>query len=80
MWRYEMAKWRETLVCWIVWHLPRSLVYWATIRLFAHATTGRWGSETPDSVTIWTALKRWERVPDNRRIVADRYPDPVTDR
>ena len=67
-WRYEYEKWSEKLVTWFIWHLPRRLIYWATIRLFAHATTipdwretgpAAFEKEYPDTIDLWTALKRW---------------------
>lgn len=51
---------KDTIAMWIAWHLPRWLVYWCSIRLMAHATQGPWGNETPSSVDIMKALKRWE--------------------
>ncbi len=58
---YEFKKLREKLVMWFVWKLPRRLVYWATIRLWAHATTCPEGcNETPDETNFFDALRRWE--------------------
>lgn len=48
------------VMTWIAWALPHDLVMWASIRLMAHATQGKWGNQTPDSVNILEALKRWE--------------------
>ena len=42
--------------------LPKSLVYWAAIRLMFHATTGKYSRDIPDDVSIMTALDRWERM------------------
>lgn len=39
--------------------LPRNLVYFATIRLVAHATQGRWGNTTVPDLTAMEALLRW---------------------
>ena len=41
--------------------LPKPLVYWATIRLLGHATTGKWARQEVPALTIMTALDRWER-------------------
>ena len=41
--------------------LPESLVYYAAIRLMARATTGKYGRDIPDEVSIMTALNRWDR-------------------
>ena len=44
---------------WMAWHLPERLVYWATIRLMANATTGKYSNQaTPDLLAI-EALSRW---------------------
>lgn len=45
---------------WLAWKLPRRLVYWAAIRLMAHATCGKWGSHPVPQVSIIDALNRWE--------------------
>ena len=45
---------------WWAWHLPRRLVYWCFVRVAAHATVDKWGNETPDSVSVMTAMARWE--------------------
>ena len=46
----------------IVWHLPRWIVYWSTIRLGAHATTGEYGDTNPTEMPFMTALERWDRI------------------
>lgn len=45
---------------WIAWKLPRWLVYWATIRLAAHATMGRHSGTVVPDLTVMDALQRWE--------------------
>jgi len=50
----------EKLWMWVAWRLPRPLVEWCAIRLMAHATQGQWGNESPDAVSVMTALKRWD--------------------
>lgn len=54
-----MGNWREKVVVWLAWHLPRSLVYWAAVRVVAHATTGRYGNEVVPAVVCVDALQRW---------------------
>ncbi len=51
---------KERLVRWLVWHLPKKVVYWSAIRLGAHATTGEYGSQNVPDLTFMDALKRWE--------------------
>lgn len=43
----------------IAFRLPKLIVYHATIRVFARATTGRYSDRTPDSVTVFEALDVW---------------------
>ena len=55
---------KEKWWTWIVWLLPRNLIYWSAIRLMAHASTGAWGDEHPDDISIMKALARWEKGQD----------------
>ena len=57
MWKTELL---EKIVTWVAWHLPKNLVYWAFIRLAAHATTGKYGNTHPDELSVMEALNRWE--------------------
>lgn len=41
--------------------LPRWLVEVATIRLIAHATTGKYGSTDVNELRAMTALRRWDK-------------------
>lgn len=66
MWRYELAKRREAVICALVWHLPREIIQWAVVRAYAHGTTGRWGQTHPDTLGYGELLRRWE-TPDNRQ-------------
>jgi cytochrome c-type biogenesis protein CcmH/NrfF len=50
----------EQVLVWIIWRLPRRIVYWAAIRLMAHATTAVYPTRTPDGVTILEALDAWD--------------------
>lgn len=52
---------RERLILAVVWRLPRWLVYWCAIRVAAHATTGRYGTTDPTTLSVTDALKRWEQ-------------------
>ena len=52
-------EWKERLVIWISWHLPRSIVYWCAIRLMKHATTGKYSGTIVPSLKILDALERW---------------------
>ena len=57
--RYELMKRKEKIQLWIVWHLPKWVIYWATIRLVAFAT-GKRSKATPDEMKMMDALKIWE--------------------
>lgn len=50
----------EKLKMKIAWILPKWLVYFCTIRLGAHATTGKYGSQIVPELNFIDALKRWE--------------------
>lgn len=52
---------RTKLAEWIAWHLPRSVVRYAAVRLFTHATTGRYGRTEVPALTFMDALRRWDR-------------------
>ena len=56
------------LARWIAWRLPHSVVYWAYMRVVAHATSGKWGSEEVGSVHIMDAAKRWGGVVSSAKI------------
>jgi hypothetical protein len=53
--RFREAFWRQ-----LAWMLPGSLVYWAAVRLMAHATTGRHSDTVVPELTATDALQRWE--------------------
>lgn len=50
----------ERFFMWLAWRLPRKLAYFATIRVFAHGTTGPYGHTEAPALTIADALQRWE--------------------
>lgn len=50
---------RERFWMWLAWRLPLRLVYWATVRCAAHATTGQYGDTVTPGVTIIQMLERW---------------------
>ncbi len=52
--------WTEKLLMWLAWHLPKSLVEKATIRVFSTATTGKYGTSNPYNVDVFTALNRFQ--------------------
>lgn len=52
-------EYKEKLVMFVAWRLPKSLVYWCAIRVGANATQGEFGNESPTDLNFVTALKRW---------------------
>jgi hypothetical protein len=52
---------KEKLKIWIAWHMPEWLVYWCTIRLNEHATSGKYGNTVVPELTVMSALDRWVR-------------------
>jgi hypothetical protein len=38
--------------------LPKSLMYWVIIRVWADLTTTKYTNKTPDEVTVFMALKQ----------------------
>jgi hypothetical protein len=57
-WRERaVARLWRTLAAW----LPRSLVYFAAVRVAAHANCGRWRDEDPQQMQFFTALRRWHQ-------------------
>ena len=46
MMQYEVEKLRERLLTWIVWKLPQSVVYWATVRVAVFDHDGNPGERT----------------------------------
>ncbi len=52
---------KERVAYWTAWHIPRWLVYFATIRLVAHATTGQFSSTAVPELGAMDAIKRWDK-------------------
>ena len=45
---------------WLAWKLPKRLVYWATIRCGAYATTGEHSDTDVPAMPFMSVLKRWK--------------------
>jgi hypothetical protein len=52
----------EKIQMWIAWKLPRWLVRWASVRMIAHATTGRYSTTVVPEISAMDALQRWEEA------------------
>ena len=50
---------QDRVARWLVWHMPRRLVYWAAIRLAVDATTGNYSTQEVPALTVTDALQRW---------------------
>lgn len=50
---------KERIQMAIAWSLPSWLVYWASVRLIAHATTGAHSSTVVPDLKAMDALNRW---------------------
>lgn len=53
----------EKLQIWVAWRMPRWLVMWCTMRLIAHATTGKNGHVIVPELTAMDAVKMWDATP-----------------
>ncbi len=45
---------------WLANRLPNKLVYFASIKLGAYATMGKYGNTVVPELTFMDAIKRWE--------------------
>jgi hypothetical protein len=59
--RYQRAKLAEKFWTGLAWKLPDRLAYWATIRVLAYATTGKYGGQVVPELYAVDALERWGR-------------------
>lgn len=44
---------------WIVWKLPKPIIYWSAIRLGANATQGKYSNQVVPDLKLMDALERW---------------------
>ena len=57
--KWALRSWLQKVPYAIAGALPRWLVYYATIRLIAHGTTGQYGATDVANVNVITVLDRW---------------------
>jgi hypothetical protein len=50
----------EKLYSWIADRLPKKIIYFCGIRLWAHGTTGKYGNTEAPTLTVADALDRWK--------------------
>ena len=60
MFRYSFSEYRDKCWMWLAWRLPKRLVYFAAIRLGAHATGGEYSRQNVPELTVLDAIKRWD--------------------
>lgn len=53
---------KERIMMWIAWHLPKTLVYWCSIRMIAYATQGEYSNQEVPALGAMDALHRWPSV------------------
>ena len=62
--KYNLQTFPSKLLDKIVWKiafsLPKRIAYYATIRTWAHATTGEYGNTHAPSITTAEVLNRWD--------------------
>lgn len=56
-----MTKISEKFWWWLAWNLPKKVVYFAFIRLWANATIGEYAKDGSIDISVDELLKRWEK-------------------
>lgn len=59
--RWARRHFAERAWLWASRALPRELAYWAFIRVYAHATTGKYGNTHPDKIGYGKVARRWHK-------------------
>ena len=62
--KYTIDKYFEKVLFWLVWMLPKRLVYICAIRVGAHATTNGYSDTVVPELSFMHALKRWDMKRD----------------
>ena len=58
-WKYEYDKLKEKFMFWVAWKMPKWLVYYCTIRVFSHSSTGNHSNTEAGRLTVFEALHDW---------------------
>lgn len=61
IWRPVHNFWALSLPFWIARRLPRRIAYFATVRVCAHGTKGKYENQIVSELTVMDALDRWEK-------------------
>jgi len=59
--KYYLNKLADRILLEIEWLMPKTLVTWCFIRVFANATNGRYGKTECVELTAVEALERWTK-------------------
>ena len=62
IWRDRYRRARDWLFRGVADRLPRRVVYFALIRAWAYATTGKYGTTLVREVAAYKVVERWERT------------------
>ncbi len=57
--RVYWRRFKEEVWFKLAWAVPHRLVYFVMIRVWAHATTGKYGDTEAPGILMATVLKRW---------------------
>ena len=60
---HELGMAKQRLAHFVARHLPKYLLYWAVIVVWAKVTTtGEWSSMSSLGIPVEDALRRWEKI------------------
>lgn len=61
--RTGVTPWRVRLAFWIAYRLPKRIVYWAAVRVWANTLTdSKYAHDDITKVTMAEATTKWERT------------------
>lgn len=60
LFRYDLRKVPEKFMFAVAWCVPKWLVYFVGIRLWAHATTGKYSDVNATDIKMSDVIKAWE--------------------
>lgn len=58
-WKYLLGRLPQKALIWLIWRLPKRVIYWSAIRMLAVATTGKYSNQIVTELTALEALARW---------------------
>ena len=51
---------KERTIKWVAWRVPRAIVYWCVVRVWAYGISNGDGYMSPEKLTYPEALRRWD--------------------